>query len=459
MAAPRRLRSLWAVVPAARRCYQSATDGRATAAGAAARRGVARHGPRHDRGGRPLGRPQASALLSARGTSSASCRPSRATSPELTPSTQALADGLLAGHHSFLSRAITLCESQRRYAASLLSSIPGHRLSGVLHLLDGRLDTVAQNAQAAPVPPILSDHRSQAAALLQHVVLASPLLRERQMFRVGVTGPPGAGKSSLIERLGLLATSKGHKVAVLAIDPSSAQSGGSILGDKTRMEELSRHPEAFVRPTPSRCHGGGIARNSFDATLLCEAAGCNVLMVETVGGGQGDTAVAAIVDALLLVLQPAGGDELQGIKKGIVEVADFIVVNKADGDLLHSARAAVREYQNALQYLRPRTRCWSTPVLACSACTGAGLEELWQQLAEFEGAMRASGELRARRDAQQQQLLWSSVQDELLDRLRRNQDVGLALGEAEESILAGRLAIRAATYRIVDAILQRAQRL
>eukprot|EP00850_Spirogloea_muscicola_P004712 SM000020S06062 [mRNA] locus=s20:868532:870448:+ [translate_table: standard] len=327
---------------------------------------------------------------------------------------------------------------------------------------------VAQNAQAAPAPPVLSDHRAQAAELLQHVVSASPLLRERPMFRVGVTGPPGAGKSSLIERLGLLATSKGHKVAVLAIDPSSAQSGGSILGDKTRMEELSRHPDAFVRPTPSRCHGGGIARNSADATVLCEAAGCSVLMVETVGGGQGDTAVAAIVDALLLVLQPAGGDELQGIKKGIVEVADFIVVNKADGDLLHSARAAVREYQNALQYLRPRTRCWSTPcaadyqqasqVLACSACTGAGLEELWQQLAEFEGAMRASGELRARRDAQQQKLLWSSVQDELLDRLRRDQDVGLALGEAEESILAGRLAIRTATYRIVDAILQHAQR-
>eukprot|EP00850_Spirogloea_muscicola_P005157 SM000023S07613 [mRNA] locus=s23:502880:505391:+ [translate_table: standard] len=422
MAAPRRLGSLWAVVPAAHRCCQSATDGRATAAGAASRLGAARRSPRHDRGGRPLGRPEASA----RGTSSASCRPSRATSPELTSSTQALADGLLAGHHSFLSRAITLCESQR------------------------------------------SDHRAQAAALLQHVVSASPLLRERPMFRVGVTGPPGIGKSSLIERLGLLATSKGHKVAVLAIDPSSAQSGGSILGDKTRMEELSRHPDAFVRPTPSRCHGGGIARNSADATLLCEAAGCSVLMVETVGGGQGDTAVAAIVDALLLVLQPAGGDELQGIKKGIVEVADFIVVNKADGDLLHSARAAVREYQNALQYLRPRTRCWSTPcsadyrqasqVLACSACTGASLEELWQQLAEFEGAMRASGELRARRDGQQQQLLWRSVQDELLDRLRRDQDVGLALGEAEESILAGHLAIRTATYHIVDAILQRARR-
>ncbi|CAI7933208.1 unnamed protein product [Closterium sp. NIES-54] len=252
--------------------------------------------------------------------------------PPLEPRFARLAQDVLDGNLHALSRAITLCESVRE------------------------------------------SHRPQAAALLQHVLEAVRVRKAQAeiahgagkardgIFKIGITGPPGAGKSSLIERLGMHAVEDDRRVAVLAIDPSSHSSGGSILGDKTRMERLSAHPSAFIRPTPSRGEVGGLARNTADAALLCEASGCDVLLVETVGGGQADVAVAQITDMVLLLLPPAGGDELQGIKKGVVEIADLVVVNKADGAMEGAALAAVGEYSNALHFVHPRYDFWMTPV-------------------------------------------------------------------------------------------------
>ncbi|CAI5516192.1 unnamed protein product, partial [Closterium sp. Naga37s-1] len=423
--------------------------------------------------------------------------------PPLEPRFARLAQDVLDGNLHALSRAITLCESVRE------------------------------------------SHRPQAAALLQHVL---EVVRARKaqaeiahgagkardgFFKIGITGPPGAGKSSLIERacgrddqtrgegiggggaganglsgsgvagipplyvlfsahrpspldpvsnprlgmhaveddrrvavlaidpsshssggsilgdktrmerlsvqqqgiisislplplafpspsprlppgLGMHAVQDDRRVAVLAIDPSSHSSGGSILGDKTRMERLSAHPSAFIRPTPSRGEVGGLARNTADAALLCEASGCDVLLVETVGGGQADVAVAQITDMVLLLLPPAGGDELQGIKKGVVEIADLVVVNKADGAMEGAALAAVGEYSNALHFVHPRYDFWMTPVVACSTRTGLGIEDLWKKIGKFQEAMRSSGELQQLRGAQNRGLLWSTVEAEIL---------------------------------------------
>ncbi|CAI5478768.1 unnamed protein product [Closterium sp. Yama58-4] len=308
--------------------------------------------------------------------------------PPLEPRFVRLAQDVLDGNLHALSRAITLCESVRE------------------------------------------SHRPQAAALLQHVLEVVRARRAQAevaqgagkanagIFKIGITGPPGAGKSSLIERLGMHAVQDDRRVAVLAIDPSSHSSGGSILGDKTRMERLSAHPSAFIRPTPSRGEVGGLARNTADAALLCEASGCDVLLVETVGGGQADVAVAQITDMVLLLLPPAGGDELQGIKKGVVEIADLVVVNKADGAMEGAALAAVGEYSNALHFVHPRYDFWMTPVVACSTRTGLGIEDVWKKIGKFQEAMCSSGELQQLRGAQNKALLWSTVEAEILYKFR-----------------------------------------
>src|SRR5829696_3615620 len=219
------------------------------------------------------------------------------------------------------------------------------------------------------------DHRAEAEALLAEV-----LPRSGAAVRVGISGAPGAGKSTLIEALGTHLVAEGQRVAVLAVDPSSTRSGGSILGDKTRMEQLTRSPDAFVRPSPTGGTLGGVARRTREAMLLCEAAGFDVVLVETVGVGQSEVKVAAMVDLFLVIVAPGGGDELQGIKRGIMELADLIVVNKADGDLAPAAGRAASDLRHAVHLLRPKRASWEVDVLTASALTGAGIAELWEAI-------------------------------------------------------------------------------
>ncbi len=229
--------------------------------------------------------------------------------------------------------------------------------------------------------------------------------------RVGITGVPGAGKSTMIEALGCYLADMGHKVAVLAVDPSSTVTGGSILGDKTRMEKLSRRPECFIRPSPSGGALGGVTRKSRETTMLCEAAGYDVILVETVGVGQNEVTVRSMVDFFLLVMISGAGDELQGIKKGVIEIADALMVNKADGDNLMRAEAARVEYSLALKYLQPATRGWVTNSHKCSSLTGEGIPELWKMIEKFRELTVKSGEFQKRREDQTIQWVYTMVED------------------------------------------------
>lgn len=295
-----------------------------------------------------------------------------------------------------------------------------------------------------------SDHRSQAEALLAK--LAPDAGRS---IRLGFTGVPGAGKSTLIEAFGRLVIDQGHRVAVLAVDPSSPRSGGSLLGDKTRMELLGRDERAFIRPTPTAGSLGGVARRTREAILLCEAAGFDIILVETVGVGQSEMAVAGLVDMFLLLLAPGGGDELQGLKKGIVEIADALIINKADGELRATAERAAQDYANALHLLRPALEDWAVPVLLCSAMTGDGVALIWDHAQEFCARRRRSGAFAARRAEQALGWLWQEVADELLDRLRRDPDLAAARVELEEAVAAGRLLPGAAADRLLKGFLDR----
>jgi LAO/AO transport system kinase len=219
-------------------------------------------------------------------------------------------------------------------------------------------------------------------------------------IRVGITGVPGAGKSTYIERFGTMLTGRGHRVAVLAIDPSSRRSGGSILGDKTRMEKLAIDPNAFIRPSPSSGTLGGVGRRTRETMLVCEAAGYDVVIIETVGVGQSETTVASMVDFFLVLMIPGAGDELQGIKKGVLEVADAIVINKADGDNVVRAESARKEYQSALNMLMPASPNWRPPVLTCSAVEGKGIAAIWQTILDHRSKLTASGELAEKRKTQ-----------------------------------------------------------
>jgi len=272
-------------------------------------------------------------------------------------------------------------------------------------------------------------------------------------IRIGISGAPGAGKSTLIEALGMHVIKIGHRVAVLSLDPSSALGGGSILGDKTRMTELSRRCEAFIRPSPAGHGHGGVARRTREAIMLCEAAGYDVVMIETVGVGQAEVAVAGMSDMLMLILIPGAGDELQGIKRGIVELADLVVVNKADGELATAAGRAAADYRNALRLLRPRSPNWDVPVLSCSAANGAGVEEVWNCVEHYRRALAPNGELAARRGAQARRWFRSETTEGLLEALRARPATRAALARIEGAVAAGTLPPTVAAQRAVAEIL------
>lgn len=231
-------------------------------------------------------------------------------------------------------------------------------------------------------------------------IIDTILPKTGKSVRLGITGVPGAGKSTFIESFGTMLTGMGHKVAVLAIDPSSTRSGGSILGDKTRMEKLSVDPDAFIRPSPSGGNLGGVARKTREAMLACEAAGFDVIIVETVGVGQSETTVASMVDFFMVLMIAGAGDELQGIKKGVLEVADAIVINKADGDNIPRTEAAQKEYQAALHLLMPRSPHWTPPVLTCSSLKATGLDKIWDTIQDHKAKLTDCGELTEIRKAQ-----------------------------------------------------------
>ena len=315
-----------------------------------------------------------------------------------------LVDGVLGGDRAAVGRAVTLVESNRY------------------------------------------DHRAEARDLLDAL---APHAVDAQ--RVGVTGVPGVGKSTFIEALGLSLTAVGHRVAVLAVDPTSTVTGGSILGDKTRMPRLSNDPSAFVRPSPSAGTLGGVTRTTRETMVVLEAAGHDVVLVETMGIGQSETVVAAMVDFFLVLMLPGAGDELQGIKKGVLELADMIAVNKADGENLPAARTAVRDYSAALRLTHPASPTWTPPVVTCSGLTGDGLDDLWGRILGHRSAITASGEWEDRRRAQQLAWMWSMVEDRLLDSLRRDPAVLELLRTAEADVLEGRTTPAAAAERLLDA--------
>ena len=315
--------------------------------------------------------------------------------------------GVLGGDRTWLARTVTLVES----------TLPAHR------------------AVATEVLEQLAPHAADA-------------------HRVGITGPPGAGKSTLIDALGTRLCEQGHRVAVLAVDPSSAVSGGSILGDKTRMARLAGIPEAFVRPSPSGGALGGITGATLEAVEVVEAAGFDVVFIETVGVGQSEAGVADICDTVLTVTTPAGGDELQGIKRGLFEVTDVLVVNKADGDLATAARRSVADYAAALRLLHPVDRAesgWEPPVLAASAIEGAGLGEVWTQVQAHAEALRSAGRWHERRGEQRVRWMWHLTELQVMAGLRSSPPVQAALADLTEQVRSGRLQPARAAAQILAA--------
>jgi LAO/AO transport system kinase len=273
--------------------------------------------------------------------------------------------------------------------------------------------------------------------------------------RIGISGPPGAGKSTFIERFGLDGVALGRHIAVLAVDPASKRGGGAILGDKTRMTELGRAPEAFIRPSSAGDRGGGIAPRTREAILLCEAAGFDTVLVETVGVGQAETAVAEIVDFFVLILPPASGDELQGIKRGVVELADLVLVNKADGELAAAAQRSAADYANALRLIRPSLPEWQVPVRAVSALEGLGIREVWDDIACFRAALEQSGTWSRRRAEQARAALWSEIGDSLIDHFRAAPAVARHLAAAEAEVMAGTRTPTAAARALLGTFLSR----
>ena len=315
-----------------------------------------------------------------------------------------LAAGVLAGDRAALGRAITLVESHR------------------------------------------PEHRERAQELLTRL-----LPETGTAHRIGVTGVPGVGKSTFLDALGTRLTGRDHRVAVLAVDPSSSVSGGSILGDKTRMERLASDPRAFIRPSPSGGSLGGVARKTRETILLCEAAGYDVVFVETVGVGQSEILVAGMVDSVLLLLLPDAGDELQGIKRGILERIDLVAVNKADGERIDAARQARQQYLSALKLLRPSIPDWRPPVIAVSAREGSGLDDLWSHTLEHRRLLSESGELDRRRRHQRLEWLRSLVEEEVLGVFHRSPRVAKLLPELERRVVAGEVTPALAATRLLAA--------
>jgi LAO/AO transport system kinase len=270
-------------------------------------------------------------------------------------------------------------------------------------------------------------------------------------LRLGISGTPGVGKSTLIEVFGLFLIEAGHRVAVLAVDPSSPRTGGSILGDKTRLERLSRCEEAFIRPSPSRGSLGGVAQRTRESVLVCEAAGFDVVIVETVGVGQSEATVASMVDFFVVLLQPGAGDELQGMKKGVLELADALVVNKADGDQRDAAVRAQAEYRQALELFRPVHPDWTPPVLLTSAVTQEGVPEIWESALAHRRALEATGAFAERRRRQSRAWLWSMVEDGLGRRFRSHPAVKERIPELEREVADQRTTASAAARLLLEA--------
>jgi LAO/AO transport system kinase len=308
------------------------------------------------------------------------------------PDIEALIAGIKSGDRASLARAITLIESSR------------------------------------------ADHRALADQMLQRLIPDTG-----RGMRVGITGVPGVGKSTLIDQLGTNLTDTGHKVSVLAVDPSSARTGGSILGDKTRMARLATDERAFVRPSPAAGTLGGVARKTRETMLACEAAGYDVILVETVGIGQSETSVAEMVDFFLVLMLPGAGDELQGIKKGVIEIADMIAVNKADGDNAERAGRAAAEYLAALHILTPASPNWSPPVITVSGKANLKLDEMWRRVEEHRDIMTKSGELAAKRARQQVRWMHDLLRERMMAELTANASVREALPGIEADVAAGRL--------------------
>ncbi|MCF6385948.1 methylmalonyl Co-A mutase-associated GTPase MeaB [Mycobacterium sp. MBM] len=331
----------------------------------------------------------------------------------MSPTVAELATAVRTGDRSGLARAITLVESSR----------PDHRQQAqelLLELMAGP----AEASAAAARPPAM---------------------------HVGITGVPGVGKSTTIEALGMHLIEAGHRVAVLAVDPSSTRTGGSILGDKTRMSRLAVHPDAYIRPSPTSGTLGGVARATRETMVLLEAAGFDVILVETVGVGQSEVTVADMVDTFVFLTLARTGDQLQGIKKGVLELADVVVVNKADGEHAVEAKAAARELTGALRLIYPRATLWRPPVLTMSALTGDGLAQLWETVEKHRLVLTEAGEFDARRRTQQVNWMWAMVRDAVLDRVLSNPEVKRIRGELEHQVRDGELTPALAAQRILDA--------
>ncbi|MGD1174039.1 methylmalonyl Co-A mutase-associated GTPase MeaB [Mycobacterium seoulense] len=319
-------------------------------------------------------------------------------------SVDALAAALRGGDRAALARAITLLESTR------------------------------------------ADHHEKAQRLLLELTSDSG-----NAHRVGITGTPGVGKSTTIEALGMHLIEAGHRVAVLAVDPSSTRSGGSILGDKTRMARLAVHPDAYIRPSPTSGTLGGVAKATRETVVLLEAAGFDVIIIETVGVGQSEVTVANMVDTFVLLTLARSGDQLQGIKKGVLELADIVVVNKADGEHLADARLAARELSSAIRLIHPRETLWRPPVLTMSAIEGTGLKDLWETIERHRQVLTEAGEFEARRRAQLVDWTWQMVRDTVLDRVLSNPNVRKMRADVERRVKAGELTPALAAEQILTA--------
>jgi LAO/AO transport system kinase len=290
------------------------------------------------------------------------------------------------------------------------------------------------------------DDQDRAQALL-----AALLPRTGNSVRIGISGAPGVGKSTFIEAFGHHLIETGHRAAVLAVDPSSKRGGGSLLGDKTRMSELAKNPNAFIRPSPAGDTLGGVARRTREAMLACEAAGFDVVMVETVGVGQSETAVADMVDVFLLLLAPGGGDELQGLKKGIVELADILVVNKADGAMVDSAARIQAEYAGALGLLRPTDARWTPKVLACSALENRGMAEVWQAIDDYRHALGQDDGIAARRSTQSRAWMWAEISEGLMAAFKDDAKIAALAAALEDEVARGSATPHGAARRLLAA--------
>jgi LAO/AO transport system kinase len=315
------------------------------------------------------------------------------------------------------------------------------------------LAAAVRNGDRAALPRAITliestrpDHRAQA----QQLLLA--LMPEAGSgMHVGITGVPGVGKSTAIEALGMYLIEQGHRVAVLAVDPSSTRTGGSILGDKTRMARLAMHPNAYIRPSPTSGTLGGVAKATRETIVLLEAAGFEVILVETVGVGQSEVTVANMVDTFVFLTLARTGDQLQGIKKGVLELADIVVVNKADGEHAAEAKAAARELTGAMRLIHPRETLWRPPVLTMSALHGTGLAELWDTVLKHRQVLTDAGEFEARRRAQQVDWTWSMVRDTVLDRVLSHPGVRKIRAEVERQVRDGELTPALAAQQLLDA--------